>query len=383
MSRPTKATINLQALIQNYRLAMRLAPNSQTLAVVKANAYGHGVIPVATALESEVPAFAVACIEEAMELRNAGIQKPILLLEGVFCIDDIALAYQHNFWLVVENLQQLDSLEHFCDKHLSNQHDEHLSNHTEAKLGIWLAIDSGMHRLGFMPEQVSAAYHRLKTIKQIQQPLVMMSHFACADEKSNPFTTRQIERFDATTHGLTGDISLANSAAILAWPDAHRDWNRPGFMLYGASPFNAPDSSQISTQLKAVMCLTSQIISLRHIHSGDTVGYGQTWQAKRPSIIATVAIGYGDGYPRNAHNGTPVIVNGQRAQLVGRVSMDMITIDVTDIKSTDIKQEIGIGTEVELWGEQLCINEVAEHAETIGYELMTRMPLRVPRVYVS
>jgi alanine racemase len=358
MSRPTFAEINLDALLANYQLACQIAPQSKTLAVVKANAYGHGAVKIAQALADHVPAFAVACIEEALELRNAGIDKPILLLEGSFCREEVDIASAHNFWLLVENADQIEYLEQAS---------------IASPIKVWLAVDTGMHRLGFQHDQLQQAYQRLSSCPQVEQPIVLSTHFASADNLDNHFTHTQIERYQELTEGLAGETSLANSAGLLAWPSAHGSWNRPGFMLYGASPFSEPQVH--ADQLQAVMTLKSKIISLRDIAVGETVGYSQTWQAKRPSRIATVAIGYGDGYPRNAVNGTPVVVNGYRTQLVGRVSMDMITVDVTDISDAQI------GTEVELWGEQLCINEVANYSDTIGYELMTRMPDRVPRIY--
>lgn len=362
MSRPTAAIIDLQALRHNYALAASLAPESQTIPMVKANAYGHGVIEIATALAPVAPAFGVACIEEAMALREANIKQPILLLEGTFTADEVALAENHNLWLMVENQPQLDAI---------------LAADIGHQIKVWLGIDTGMHRLGFQPSELEPAYRALKNSRNVHDEIVVSSHFACADDLNNDATNKQIQIFDLN---LPTDInselplaSLANSAAILAWPQTQRDWQRPGYMLYGNSPFSEPQEN--ANQLQPVMSFESAIISVREIDAGESVGYGATWTAPRQSHIATIAVGYGDGYPRHAPNGTPILINGVKCPLVGRVSMDMITVDVTDIKAK-------IGDKAILWGPALPVNEVAATCGTIGYELLTRMPDRVPRVYI-
>ena len=364
MSRPTAAIIDLQALRHNYGLAESLAPNSQTISMVKANAYGHGAIEVATALASMAPAFGVACIEEAIALRDANISQPILLLEGTFTADEVTQAEHHNLWLMVENQPQLDAI---------------LAADLSHQIKVWLGVDTGMHRLGFQPEDLAAAYSALKASPNVHDEIVVTSHFACADDLNNSATSQQIATFD---NSLPRDstpampmTSLANSAAILAWPEAQRDWQRPGYMLYGNSPFAEPQAN--ADQLQPVMSFESAVISVREIPAGDSVGYGANWTAQRQSHIATVAVGYGDGYPRHAPNGTPVLVNGVKCPLVGRVSMDMITVDVTDLVNTRAK----IGDRVILWGPALPVNGVAAACNTIGYELLTRMPDRVPRIY--
>lgn len=364
MSRPCRALIDLDALRHNYRLACELAPNSQAIAVVKANAYGHGSVAAARALEPLAPALGVACIEEALELRAAGITKPILLLEGIFSADEVNVAAAENFWLMVENLEQV---QHIISAKLANP------------VHCWLKIDTGMHRLGLLPEQVDDALSILKASDNVQQEIIVASHFSSADEINNPSTEAQIECFDTVlancdqSKGLAQ--SLSNSAAVLAHPKAHRQWLRPGFMLYGASPFTAPQTN--ADRLQPVMNFVSEVISVRPIAAGERVGYGGKWQAGRNSIIATIAAGYGDGYPRHAGNGTPVFINGQEAHLVGRVSMDMITVDVTDLDG------IEIGSPVELWGKNLCVNRIANAAGTIAYELLTRMPARPVRTYLN
>ena len=358
MSRPTRAVIDLQALRHNYQLAQSLAPESKTIPMVKANAYGHGAVKVSQALADIAPAFGVACIEEALELRDAGIKQPILLLEGAFDAAELKLAATKGFWVMVENHQQKEAI---------------INADLALPLTVWLGVDTGMHRLGFQPEDIAEVYKTLNSSRNISQPIVFTSHFACADDLNNKATLKQIDAFKACAP-VTALQSLANSAAILAWPKAQREWQRPGYMLYGNSPFAVPQEN--ADQLKPVMSFESAVISLRTIAAGESVGYTANWTAERDSTIATVTVGYGDGYPRNATNGTPVLINGVRCPLVGRVSMDMITVDVTDLR------EVAIGDKALLWGPELPVNEVASHCDTIGYELLTRMPGRVPRVYL-
>lgn len=360
MARPTRATINLQAVRDNYQLACTLAPQSQTMAIVKANAYGHGAIPVAKALADLAPAYGVASIEEATELRQAGIQQPILLLGGAFSHDEIAVAEANNFWLMVENPQQKEAL---------------LNANVKQPITVWIGVDTGMHRLGFAPEQVPALHADLQASANVSDGIVICSHFACADELDHQLTRQQLERMAVATHGLKAPTSLANSAALLGSPDAHRDWNRPGIMLYGCSPFSHPHPH--AEPLKPAITLSSQVISLREIGIGETVGYSGIWQATRPTTIATVAIGYGDGYPRTTPSGTPVLINGQQCPLAGRVSMDSITVDVTDLP------QVAIGDEVILWGEDLPVSVVAKANNTISYEVLTRMTNRPEKVYIE
>ncbi|MDG1495655.1 MAG: alanine racemase [Porticoccaceae bacterium] len=357
MSRPTRAVIDLQALRHNYQLAQSLAPKSKTVPMVKANAYGHGAARVAEALSDLAPAFGVACIEEALELRDAGIKQPILLLEGGFDAAELQLAATKGFWVMVENHRQKDAV---------------INADLALPLTVWLGVDTGMHRLGFQPDEIAEVYKTLNSSRNISQPIVFTSHFACADDLNSDATTKQIDSFKACAP-VTALQSLANSAAILAWPKAQREWQRPGYMLYGNSPFSVPQEN--ADQLKPVMSFESAVISLRNISAGESVGYTANWTAQGDSTIATITVGYGDGYPRHAPNGTPVLINGQRCPLVGRVSMDMITVDVTALS------QVAIGDKAVLWGPELAVNEVAEHCGTIGYELLTRMPARVPRVY--
>jgi len=360
MARPTRISISLEAIRHNYALAVRQAPLSKSIAVVKADAYGHGAVVISKLLEPQAPAFAVACIEEAIALREAGIKKPILLLEGIFSADEVNLASMYNFWLMVGSQQQADAV---------------ISAKIPKPVVVWIKVDTGMHRLGISPVDVKKVYVNLADSANVNSEIVIATHFACSNERDSHFTHEQINRFQRAIAGLHAPVSMANSAAILGWEKARADWNRPGYMLYGNSPFS--DSYEACDSLRPAMTFQSAVISIREIEAGESVGYGLQWQADRTTKVATVAVGYGDGYPRNAANGTPVLVNGQRAPLIGCVSMDMITIDVTDLA------EVNIGDEVILWGKQLSVNEIAKSMGASGYELLTRMPRRAPRIYTD
>lgn len=358
MSRPTQAFIDLQALRHNVSIARSLAGTARLMAVVKANAYGHGAHAIAEALSSEVDAFAVACLDEALALRERGIQRPILLLEGVFDTSELQAAAAAALWMTIASDAQLSQLE--CAQLSQPVH-------------CWLKVDTGMHRLGVGVEQTSQALHRLRNSANSDGAPTLFTHFVAAEATDSAETKTQLALFN--TIETNGPRSACNSAGIIAWPDAHFDWVRPGYMLYGNSPMTGKHPAAES--LRPVMTLQSQITALRDIPAGDTVGYNGTWRAKRPSRIATVPIGYGDGYPRGAKPGTPVLVGTQRAALAGRVSMDMITVDVTDLPA------VAIGDTVTLWGPALPVEEVASHADTNGYELTTRMPARTPRIIVD
>ena len=368
MFRPTKALIDLAALRHNYALAQAIAPRARNMVMVKGNAYGHGAVKVATALAPVAAAFGVASIDEAFELRRNDIRQPILLLEGTFHQQEVALAAQMNFWLLVENQAQVNAI-------LQSQN-------LAAQVRVWLGLDTGMRRLGF-PTQgkaIQSAYEALSNSPNVHSGLVLQSHFACADNLEDPMTVAQLQTFynalPTNSTNLNHPISLANSAGILGWPQSHGDWNRPGYMLYGNSPFAHHHAA--AALLKPVMCFESRVISSRTVLAGQTVGYDRHWTADRDSTIVTVTVGYGDGYPRQAPNGTPVLIHGVRCPLVGRVSMDMISVDVTELVET-----VEIGARVVLWGKELLVNEIAQWCGTNGYELTTRMPARVPRVSVD
>ena len=356
-SRKTISIINLPALVNNFKQIAKLAQKSETIAVIKANGYGHGAIEIAKHLSAHAPAFAVAFIDEAIKLREAGITLPILIMEGAFSCDDYAVAIQQNFWMMLHTEQQVDWLLRTTPSYSGK---------------LWLKLDTGMNRLGIKPNDIERIISKLPP-EQLNT-LVLCTHFSNADELDNPKTALQIQTFERINNNHSFKTSLANSAGILNFPQSHGDYNRLGIALYGSSPIPIKD---LPVKLTPVMSLQSTIIGLRELQIGESVGYGENWQAKRPSIIATIAIGYGDGYPRNAKNGAPVFVNGHIAPLVGRVSMDMLTIDVTDI------EKVTLGDTVELWGENLSVETVAEYLDTINYELLTRVSDRVPRVYVE
>ncbi len=360
MARSNQARLNLQALRDNLAHARQLAPQSKVMCVVKANAYGHGAVAVASALAPLADALAVACIEEAIELRQAGLTIPVLLLEGFFEANELEIAAQNEFWVMIDNAQQMTWLE---------------TAEISQPVTCWLKVDTGMHRLGVPAEETADFHRRLSSSKNCRDEIVTCTHFASADDLASAQTPEQLALFEKVTAGLAGPRSAANSPGLLGWPQSHYEWIRPGYMLYGNSPFSQPHPN--TDALQPVMTLCSAVISLRDLEPGESVGYGASWTAQRPSRIATVSIGYGDGYPRLAANGTPVLINGQRAPLAGRVSMDMITVDVTDLPM------VNIGDEVILWGEELSAGEVAAHAGTIGYELTTRMPARTPRVIID
>ena len=345
MSRPAIAHIRLDAFRHNYRVAKQ-CHGGKALAVIKANAYGHGAVHCAKSIEGEADGFAVACLEEALQLREAGIPEPILLLEGFFEAAELHAIVANDLWIVVHAQWQLDIL---------------LQAKLEKPLHVWLKMDSGMHRVGLSPSDYAQAYTRLHGHPNVKK-IVAMSHFANADNLNSTHTSLQIETFKQTIEHLKHrdllEISLANSAAILGWQSAQRDWSRPGIMLYGADPLMTTD-----TKLKPVMQLTSQIISIRSVKKGESIGYGSLFTAELDVVVGVVACGYADGYPRSAATGTPVAVDGIMTRLIGRVSMDMLFVDLTDIPSANI------GSQVELWGNQVSANAVAISAGTIAYEL--------------
>lgn len=350
MSRPAVARVRLDALCHNYRLA-KAAHGGRALAVVKANAYGHGAVQCARALENEADGFAVASIEEAMSLRAADIAAPILLLEGFFEASELPEIEAENLWIVVHQPWQLEVL---------------LTAKLFRPLTVWLKMDSGMHRAGFAPEAYRIAHARLSTHPNIEQ-VVLMSHFARADELASVHPQQQMDSFRDAIAGINAPISLSNSAAILGWPKAHADWARPGIMLYGVDPFagaNGMGGLSQGRALRLVMQLEAAVISVRTVARGQPVGYGGAYVAKRATRVAVVSCGYADGYPRVAPAGTPVAVDGKLAQLIGRVSMDMLTVDLTDLP------QAGLGSRVELWGDQVPVSTVAAGAGTIAYELL-------------
>ena len=357
MARPARAHIDLQALRDNYQWARQLNAGCKALAVIKADAYGHGAVKVARALADQADGFAVASIEEALELRESGIQNPILLLEGVFEPAELALASSHELWITVHCQSQLEWL---------------LAAPLQRPLKVWLKMDSGMHRLGFAPQDYRAAYAALAQSPQVSE-IVTMTHLARADETDCPFTPQQRAIFEDITQDMPCERSIVNSAGLMAWPPSQGEWVRPGLALYGVSPLSGSRAG--TTPLRPVMTLASQLIAVRQVNAGEAIGYGTHCITQGVTRIGVVAMGYADGYPRAAANGTPVAVAGQRTQLLGRVSMDMLTVDLTHLPHA------AIGDAVELWGLQIGIEEVAKASQTIPYELLARMTRRVERHY--
>lgn len=357
---PIRAVISRRAWQRNLALLRSTAPTSRMLAVIKANAYGHGAVEAARTLPAD--AYGVARLGEGFELRAAGIMAPIVLMEGVFSPDELSLALKHRFDLVVHSSHQIDWLESYA---------------TAAgieSIVVWLKINTGMNRLGFDEGQAQTAARRLQSLAIVKE-IRVMTHLATADESAHPLTTRQLAGFAAASVGIAGLRSVGNSAGILQGSNTQGDWVRAGIALYGSSPTSERTASELG--LEPVMTLESEVIALRDLEVGESVGYGASWVAARPTRLAVVAAGYADGVPRSCPSGTPVLVAGQRTPLVGRVSMDMITVDVTDVPN------VAIGDRVVLWGLGLSVDEIAKHAGTIGYELLCRVTARVPRVYVD
>lgn len=352
--------VSRAALQHNLQRVRELMPGSRVLAMIKADAYGHGALVAAEAL-SAADGFGVAFLQEALALRAAGVAHPVTILEGVFTPEEMAAVVQHQLTTVVHQEAQIRMLE---------------AVPAATPVDVWLKLDTGMHRLGFVPEQVPDAWRRLASLPGVRS-VGLVTHFARADEPATGHTAQQIAVFRSLQSVLQAETghpvpdSLANSAGILAWPAAQGSWVRPGIMLYGSSPF--ADRSAEELGLKPVMTLHSRLIAIHEIEAGEPVGYGGTWVAPRDTRIGVVAIGYGDGYPRHAANGTPVLVNGVRVPLAGRVSMDMSTVDLGSLPAA-------IGDPCILWGEGLPADEVAACSGTISYELFCKITARVQRV---
>ncbi|MFT6925423.1 MAG: alanine racemase [Psychromonas sp.] len=353
----THAVINLKALQHNLEVVQKTAPSSKIIAVIKADAYGHGMVKVAQTLK-QVHAFGVARLSEALKLRAAGIKNPIILLEGFFKESDLTTLAATDLQCVVHSQEQVAAI---------------IQAKLPKPLQIWLKLDTGMHRLGFHPQQFDAVYKQLAESENVQKPINLISHFHCAEEVDNNVTAQQLALFKQHIQTDSGLKSLANSAAVFAWPEAHFDVVRPGITLYGISPF-AERSAQ-DLQLRPVMTLKSGLIAIREHKAGESVGYGANWTAQEDTRLGVVAVGYGDGYPRLAPQGTPVLVNGRIVPIVGRVSMDMLTVDL------GLHSQDKVGDDVTLWGEGLPAEDVAEKIGTIAYELVTKLTSRVTLHY--
>ena len=381
MPRPVQARINLNALENNLRVANRAAPSARIMAVIKAEGYGHGLLRVAEAL-SAADGFALLDIRDAVRLREAGFRQTILLLEGVFSAEELVLVAEYDLVCVIHSAWQIALLDAYPKR---------------KKLGIWLKVNTGMNRLGFAPGEVAHAMELLLCHRAVRD-ITLMTHFANADEARG--VSAPLALFNDIAAPYRVARSMANSAALLRYPETHGDWVRPGIMLYGASPFapsngeqrNGEQPSAQQLGLKPAMTLESRIIAVRELRAGDEIGYGALFCADRTMRIGIVACGYADGYPRQsgrveevtgthrptpggcAPNGTPLLVDGQRTQTLGRVSMDMLCVDLSTLP------QAGVGSAVTLWGEGMPIEEVARAAGTISYELMCALTARVPVV---
>ncbi len=354
-----RAFIDLSALEHNLRRVRQAAPASRVMAMLKANAYGHGTLAVANALK-DADAMGVARVGEGIRLRQAGITTPIVILEGFFDTEELLQAAENNLELVIHEPGQLNILQ---------QHS------TASPVRCWLKVDSGMHRLGFSVSQAMAAYTTLKQCDSVDDSVCIMTHLSNADDPDDPTTEHQIDVMRPLIQQSAALCSIANSGGILNWPDSHLDWVRPGIMLYGASPFNGKTGKDDG--LRPVMTLQSNLIAINNCPQGEGVGYGGTWICPEDMPVGVVAIGYGDGYPRHAPSGTPVLVNGVPVPLIGRVSMDMITVDLRS------HPQAATGDPVTLWGDGLPAEIIAQHADTISYDLFCGVTNRVEFIHGS
>ncbi len=367
MSFGARALIKLGALRHNLQVIRDKAPGSRVMAVVKANAYGHGLLEVAGAL-SDADSLGVARLTEAQAMRAAGIESPIVILEGVYTAEELDMAVALGCEIVVHCMEQLELLEKLEARDLT----------------VWLKFDTGMNRLGFRASEADALTDRARRCRAIGE-LRLMSHLANADDRHDDTTAEQVRLFQSIAEDFEGDVSIANSAGVFGWPDtawpggifrpSGHIWIRPGISLYGISPFKGTSGADLG--LRPVMQFRSRLISVKAISAGERVGYCGTWEAERDSVIGIAAAGYGDGYSRFLPSGTPVLANNRRVPLAGRVSMDMIAVDL----GPDAPD--AVGDPVLLWGEGLPVEEIANHAGTIPYQLVCGVPNREPSEFTD
>ncbi|MEQ9546006.1 MAG: alanine racemase [Marinobacter sp.] len=358
MPRSTVARIDPEALRHNYRLACERAGSARAMAVIKADGYGHGIRQVARALAGEAPRYGVACLEEAMAVREEGLAHPVVMLQGTHAPEDVALCAHQGFQPVMHSDYQLAWL-----------------REAQAIPNFWLKVNTGMNRLGFSAHDLAGRVEPLLSSPDTRSALQgFVTHFACADDHHSRFTLAQTQRFKTAVSAWPQlERSVGNSAAHFFPGQELFDWSRPGIMLYGASPVLGVTGPELG--LRAAMTLEAPLIARRVLQPGDSVGYGCSWVAEKETPMGIVAVGYGDGYPRHAGTGTPAAVNGKRIRLIGRVSMDMLAVDLSEVP------EAQAGDRVELWGNRVSVDEVAAHAGTIAYELLTGVTARVPRLY--
>ena len=353
MSRATTATIHIDALRHNLAQVRLLAPNSKVMAVVKADGYGHGLECVARALAG-ADACGVAALSDAERLRAIGLSQRIVLLSGFDEPSDLTQLRRLGVDTVVHHEAQLAMLE---------------ADHEADPIRVWLKFDTGMHRLGFAPALATKAYSRLRSLANVAADITLMTHFASSDEFGGEQTRAQLGKFANSTAALAGAVSLSNSAAVLGWPDAHGDWVRAGGALYGLSVVEGKTGADFG--LRPAMTLSTRLIAINRVSKGERIGYSATWECPEDMNVGVAAIGYGDGYPRRAPPGTPVLVNGVRVPVIGRVSMDLMTLDLRGMP------QASVGDTVTLWGPDLPVEQVAASAETICYELTCSITRRV------
>ncbi|MFV1985109.1 MAG: alanine racemase [Thiohalomonadales bacterium] len=359
MSWTSRALINCAALQHNLSIVKKTAPNSKVLAVIKSNGYGHGITEIAKTLVA-ADGFAVATIQEAIKVRAIHQNKVIIVLQGFLNFNELCLVQKYNLHPVIHSNSQIDILESSKDIVL------------DQSTSYWFKFDTGMGRLGFSVDEYTASLKRLENIINNKSDIILMSHFSNADDPTNETTNRQIKLFNDLVADYNYQKTLANSAGILGWQDSHFDWVRAGIMLYGVSPFNDYNTKN---NLQTVLTLESRLIAINVHKKGDSIGYGGKWICPEDMPVGIVSIGYGDGYPRHAITGTPVLVKGKKTTIIGCVSMDMICIDLRSIDNVES------GTTVTLWGEQLAIETIAEYSNTIAYELLCQIGKRVKFVY--
>lgn len=361
--RATSISINQTALKHNLQQVRQLAPHSKIISMVKANAYGHGIAECLPALQQS-DVFGVCCLQEALAIRQLGYQQDIILIEGVFAIDEMPIAIQEHCHCVIHHQQQLDWLLQYAEQYQAQG------------LKVWVKFNSGMNRLGFKRDEIEQV---LQQLLALNFSCVLLMHFANADEPSHPLNQQQIQQFLQLKQQFPQiEYSCCNSAGILNWADLHLDYVRPGIMLYGASPFADKTAQQLN--LRPVMQFSTEIIAIYPLKKGDSVGYGSSVTATEDMTLAIIAVGYGDGYPRAYQQQNFVVIAGQKVPLFGRVSMDMSMVNITPLLQQGI--DVKIGTSVELWGEQLSVDDVAQANGTIGYELLCRVTERAKRIII-
>lgn len=356
MSRTAVAILSTENLLHNLKVIKEKAPQSKVIAMVKANAYGHGLRSVSARLERHVDMLGVASIDEALILRKIGIQIPIMLAEGVFEPNELLVASTEGFHVVFHEEVQLQWLANLS---------------CPLPIQAWLKVDSGMGRLGFAVDKAPKFYDQLSKSPQVAQPIRVMSHFACADDSTNPLNEKQIEVFNGFIKSISdkGEYSLCNSAGIFQYPASHHHFVRPGIAIYGASPALGKSAAELN--LKPVMTLQTSLIAIKEMTKGATIGYGARYSCPEDMPVGIIAFGYGDGYPRTARDGAPILVNNARCKLVGRVSMDMMAVDLRDCPGAKV------GDPVILWGTNLPIEEVAAFTDNVSYDLLTGVQNRV------